>query len=227
ELQQGSVRLREGRQAARAGRQRRHSDPPPGGGNPRLLRGRRVRGAAHRPRGPPLRRRAYPRGRSPPLLGPAVRARAREHLPRGLRLQREDPARPARALRRPRRTKRRRRPRRDLGPGRGTHPGWLPEGQPGPPRRAQFPRRRARTLRSGRGGFSSGRAGTAPRYAPHLYGLQARRGARRRDAQLRGRARRKLAPDGLRAGAGVGDERRLGRLRERGRHRLRRPHRGR
>ena len=85
--------------SARAWRQRGHGDPQAGGGHAGLVRRLGVHDRPHGPRGTPLRRRADSRRGGSALLGPPLRARHKGHRARRLRVQREDPARPARALR--------------------------------------------------------------------------------------------------------------------------------
>ena len=115
----------------------------------------------------------------------------------------------------------------NFGPGRGTRPRRTEQGRPRPARRAELQRRGAGTLRPGRGEVSARPAGTAPRRGAHLYGLQARAWQGRRDAQLRGRDGRDVEAHRVCQGAGAGDEGCCRRLRERGRHSVRRPHGGR
>ena len=96
------------------------------------------------------------------------------HRARRLRVQREDPARPARTLFDLAPT-RGRGSRGNLGPGRGTCPRRTEQGRP-----QTCPKSRTSATPSWnptswtRRGFRRRRAGPAPRRAAHLYGLQAR-----------------------------------------------------
>ena len=117
-----------------------------------------------------------------------------------------------------------RRPRRYPRPGRGQASGRVPQRGLDLPGEPNFRDAELEAYVLDEETFRPG-SGSTVRRAAHLHGLPARRGPWRRDAQLRRRDGRHLAAHRVREGAGVGDERRRRRLRERERHSLRSPHR--